>query len=810
MKGKKILIISFLCSIFLISGIVLLGNNLNNDTYVHATDNMVSVNDGNSTIEYNINDVPFRNLLASNGNLIVTLKGDCELTSTLEVRATTTLLTEGNYNITRDGDFVSLQNYANLTIGDANSNYVITFERAEGQTKSVIENLADLNTKVLRINNAVLVGNDSINSAVPIDSPYESAFYNTGNAVVENIEISNFVAKMGGGIKNEGTMLIYAGHIHDNMAVFGGGIANVGNSADMVIGKSDAEMDLSNLRVLITDNSAMTSSDSLSDWLACGGGIYNGNVGESSKLSIRDCEFNGNTCHGYGGAIGNQALLTINYCKIIAQSAVHGGHYQWQPNAIAICNNGDRTYSATCDIHDCDIIWPGILIPKSTELVVNYGVMNIYGGNFIDLCVGKTNGGAGDDYGLLNINVSSKKISIQNLIYNLSSVVLKNVTNTSNFEISNLVIADDVIPNTNIFTLQNCSNSVVENILSGACDNRGFVISGSNVVLKYLVSFETEISGNAVVGETLSAEIINIKRNGVDSALDDVLNTAQGDTIEYSWYYLTDTNTKEVVATTKDFVIDNGVAGKKLYAGAKIVKNGYISRCSSEASTNNISSKNLVANWGSNAENWDRLRKSFAYKKGVQYPTILSFSTYIDDADLVLDAIVYEVFDSNGDVVTNKQDVGDYTVIATLNYDNLEIQNYEFEFSIKKMVVSIPRIKSYDLMFNFMMQSLDYGELDSAIVEVVGDSASKAGDYEVTFSLRDTRNFIWSNGSSDDLKYSWKISWIVPPVYIIIFASIFVAGICVMSIIKIKNRKKDETARSSINIDAIKKFNKGK
>ena len=42
-------------------------------------------------------------------------------------------------------------------------------------------------------------------------------------------------------------------------------------------------------------------------------------------------------------------------------------------------------------------------------------------------------------------------------------------------------------------------------------------------------------------------------------------------------------------------------------------------------------------------------------------------------------------------------------------------------------------------------------------MEMTGGTATEAGEYTVTVSLKDTANYAWSDGSSDLVSFTWTI-----------------------------------------------------
>ena len=106
---------------------------------------------------------------------------------------------------------------------------------------------------------------------------------------------------------------------------------------------------------------------------------------------------------------------------------------------------------------------------------------------------------------------------------------------------------------------------------------------------------------------------------------------------------------------------------------------------------------------------------------------------------------------------------GTYTAtIALLDKNNCEwsdgtTADKTVQWSIAKAQVTIPTI-SGTFTYDGTEHTVAVSGLDSTKVDASGLSATNAGDYTATFSLKDSDNYEWTDGTIADVSYSWSIA----------------------------------------------------
>lgn len=107
--------------------------------------------------------------------------------------------------------------------------------------------------------------------------------------------------------------------------------------------------------------------------------------------------------------------------------------------------------------------------------------------------------------------------------------------------------------------------------------------------------------------------------------------------------------------------------------------------------------------------------------------------------------------------------VGTYSAIFSLNNENYvwvggSTVDIIISWSINALEVALPTISNSALTYTGNAQSptLSY---DSSYMSVSGTtSATSKGNYTITFSLKDTTNYVWSDKTTADKSYTWSIS----------------------------------------------------
>ena len=150
----------------------------------------------------------------------------------------------------------------------------------------------------------------------------------------------------------------------------------------------------------------------------------------------------------------------------------------------------------------------------------------------------------------------------------------------------------------------------------------------------------------------------------------------------------------------------------------------------------------------------------------VKKPTIETNKLVFNSKDLILN-----IKDLNLDVMNvsgNKAKiVGDYTAIISLkdinNYawiDN-SVDDISIEWSIvwpeNKIAIVDPSLVNDTYYYDGNEITVNVKDLDEDFVTVSGITETNIGEYKAVFSLKDKGHYSWSNGSSDDIEYTWSI-----------------------------------------------------
>lgn len=136
---------------------------------------------------------------------------------------------------------------------------------------------------------------------------------------------------------------------------------------------------------------------------------------------------------------------------------------------------------------------------------------------------------------------------------------------------------------------------------------------------------------------------------------------------------------------------------------------------------------------------------SLTYNKFEQSPTIGTYNS--SDIDV------------SGNTATN---TGNYQIIFALR-DRLNTQwsdgttaNKTVNWSISAITVAIPTVTS-NLTYNGSVQSPTISAYDSDVIAVSGNTETNAGNYNVTFTLRDKDGYKWNNNTTTDQVAGWSI-----------------------------------------------------
>lgn len=792
--------------------------NFNVQNKVEAASNVfVSLDGGVTSQPYDFNSDEVRQIIGSSANDVeINFISSCTITAPLEVYANVILKTAGNRTIKRSDNFPLIKNYGNLTINEQDENDVLTLDGSNFPA-SLIENYAT-GLKKMTINNIVLCGNGSV--APTHDNPSEfGALYNAGNAIINNITIKNFHAQNGSAIYNVNKIHLNCANISQNKASVGGIIANVGSSADFTIGDGEKPLNKNNLNVKIHDNISNGASS----------GIVNGTAGQNEKMFVYDCEIYKNLVETndetFGGAISNFANLTIKFANLHNNTAKCNVQNSGFCAGAGIYNGGSDDFSAICNIYDANILGNsakiyenGVMVTEKSNGInavgggiANFGTLNIYGGSIKnnsafeggDLWLGSDELSLGSEKVVFDASLSSIELGQVYLNSANCDFKLKDIDNQSDLTIANFDLSNQIQGDSAIISLQNCSDEEVLKILQSANNIAGFVIENDNVFVRFLITFKTQITGTAQFDEVLTGDIFELKLNGKEATLEEIVGQNNQNTLEFEWYYYPDLTTKTILSTNKQYRIGVGIAGKCIYLTAKIEKEGFVSECLANAQTQQVLKKSLTAQWGSDSPNWNDENSSFEYSSANQYPTIINIDEQYQDY------ITYSFVDSENQSIEFTRFVGQYCVVAELGFDDvmLDSNSKSYQFSIVKKVVAIPKVKNTYLIVNNQMQTLEFDEVDP-IVDIAGHKAISAGDYVATFSLKDKDNYVWEDGTSFDRQIRWRISYPIDPIVFVIIGAIVAVAVVIILIIRYKKRKRQKRIRSGVNTKAINEFNK--
>lgn len=114
--------------------------------------------------------------------------------------------------------------------------------------------------------------------------------------------------------------------------------------------------------------------------------------------------------------------------------------------------------------------------------------------------------------------------------------------------------------------------------------------------------------------------------------------------------------------------------------------------------------------------------------------------------------------DLNGNNVENIENAkaGRYVLVATVeSTDNYNGTAKEVEFEILKRKVIAPEKNLNTFVYNGAEQT--YFDFENSAYTILNNKQTKAGSHNVIVSLNDKDNFEWTNGTTIDLIFPWKI-----------------------------------------------------
>ncbi|MGA2247496.1 MAG: choice-of-anchor Q domain-containing protein [Verrucomicrobiota bacterium] len=204
---------------------------------------------------------------------------------------------------------------------------VITFNPSLSGATITLSNTLAINTN-LTIDASALPGGIRINGNHSVQIFIVA--HGTSN-VLNSLTLTNgYSSENGGGIENNGTLMMNECTVSGNGAAYGGGIYNSGNTLSMancIVSGNSAKYGggicINNRETIVTMNQCTFSGNIASgSGNGIGGGIYD----EDGMLTLTNCTFAGNHAAYYGGGIANESAAAIlNECTLSENDGDAGG-----------------------------------------------------------------------------------------------------------------------------------------------------------------------------------------------------------------------------------------------------------------------------------------------------------------------------------------------------------------------------------------------------------------------------------------------------------------------------------------------------
>ncbi|MCM1061617.1 MAG: hypothetical protein NC452_15215, partial [Eubacterium sp.] len=139
-------------------------------------------------------------------------------------------------------------------------------------------------------------------------------------------------------------------------------------------------------------------------------------------------------------------------------------------------------------------------------------------------------------------------------------------------------------------------------------------------------------------------------------------------------------------------------------------------------------------------------KESFDYNGKAQSPVIIGFEK--------------EAMTAFGD--TSAEIVGKYTITIVLSKNYMwtggSTENVLLKWEIIKIIIPKPNVFNTSFTYDGNIHAPHVSEFNENVIICVGtQSAVNAGDYNITFSLKDKEGCLWDDLSSDDLSVDWSI-----------------------------------------------------
>ncbi|MCD8040763.1 MAG: MBG domain-containing protein [Clostridia bacterium] len=171
------------------------------------------------------------------------------------------------------------------------------------------------------------------------------------------------------------------------------------------------------------------------------------------------------------------------------------------------------------------------------------------------------------------------------------------------------------------------------------------------------------------------------------------------------------------------------------------------------------------------------------------------------DAELMSYAYDGDVTANGSELTISATNAGTYTITFGFNTTNYcwsgtGSDEYTISWTIDKLVLTVPTSTSTSFISGNESTYIPEG-FDETWMDIEGNTASEAGDYTATITLKDTENCVWANGTTDSISISWSISHrftaghIIMGVIIAILVALLVTLIVRAVIIKKKHSKNE-------------------
>ncbi len=144
--------------------------------------------------------------------------------------------------------------------------------------------------------------------------------------------------------------------------------------------------------------------------------------------------------------------------------------------------------------------------------------------------------------------------------------------------------------------------------------------------------------------------------------------------------------------------------------------------------------------------------------KSVEIPTVLTKNFIYDGDEHMLD-----IYDNDYYTVSGNKgvDAGRYYVTLSLNdptktvWSDGTVDDIKTSFTIAKAQVEIPEADNSTYTYNRRVQTYKVAENDA--YTVAGNKRTNAGYYIVSVALKDTKNYMWTDGTTDIQKHNFVI-----------------------------------------------------